>query len=977
MKSPCAILSFLCLSLPSLSAAEPEGPAKFQITDHVIQSDPGAFAATLGPVGTPGLMKAASGFEPIQFRSKLQATADAPNRVVVDWQTLSQFDTLREGLLDGADVMIFRVVQGKMVLVRRDKVSPGGHAASGWNIQSGANKLLPPDRTEFAGGFEEWNRRGVPYWFTVVAVDSMGRESAPAGAVRIELPENAAKPGAKPVPLVDFPAPKRIPEGSGPAAPANLRGAFDPAAGNVRLSWEPVRGEDIAGYRIKRSDFDPAAHRGFFLDLTGKAGTPEEEIKNGDMVIVSKPFYRVSRKNQLTNRVFDSKEKNRIFPDLPGFASDDDPDSAWEFEKHPCGATVENAGETCLRLDLKGDSERTIQRYAYGATGQTWYPVLDPDKEYIFEIWMKQKDMPHPTVTFSLDGPFKSSVPALEFEVGAEWKKYTGTIKVPQRLEGGKGTVGQYVLKFCGPGTLWLDNFRFFEKGSDFLDLSSEDYAALKESGVSALRTHGFVKTGFNSYSIDQLTNPAGAINGTNGNTLPQTLAIMKKAGVRPWLQIEFSMSPEEWRGLVEYLAAPYDPAKDSPQSKPWAAKRHTQGQAKPWTEEFDRIYFELSNETWNRIFAPWTFQDMIDQPSGSKVDRGTAYGLFQEWVVDQLKSSPWWKEAGLDEKVEFVIGGWAVQGSETGYGARAATASPRSKYMTIAAYNGGWDEGEGPTEQTDAALQRILMNAPQVGETRSREFVATRDLLKKNGKADFQLGTYEAGPGYALSGLNNQAPMTDAEVEAQARSMKSLASGTATLDSFLEKAVNGFRLGNFFTFGRGRTHWTSHAKWYEGGQAFPVWKSLEMFNREGTGDFLEVNAESVPTMDMPGYKKRPAGNALPLVACYATKRPGRLNVFVLSRRLDKYPDPTQNGFTPVTLDLPITKASKVTVFRMTGDPRAHNLDREDIKVEKIELPGNLATPAFVINAATGADDRGLPPASTFLYIFEGAEFLR
>lgn len=128
---------------------------------------------------------------------------------------------------------------------------------------------------------------------------------------------------------------------------------------------------------------------------------------------------------------------------------------------------------------------------------------------------------------------------------------------------------------------------------------------------------------------------------------------------------------------------------------------------------------------------------------------------------------------------------------------------------------------------------------------------------------------------------------MTDEEVEAQAQAMKSLASGTTTLDSFLEKAANGFTLNNFFTLSRGRTHWNSHAQLKDGGQAHVPWMAITLFNREGTGDMRRVDTLQTPTISMPGFKKRPAAANLPLVACYATRSRDRFNVFVLSRRLD------------------------------------------------------------------------------------------
>lgn len=219
----------------------------------------------------------------------------------------------------------------------------------------------------------------------------------------------------------------------------------------------------------------------------------------------------------------------------------------------------------------------------------------------------------------------------------------------------------------------------------------------------------------------------------------------MKEIGARPWLQMEFFMTPEEWKGLIEFLAAPYDPAKgDTSESKPWAAKRYAQGRQEPWTDVFDKIYFELSNETWNNLFFPWTFEDMTDSATGQRVDRDTAYGLFQEWVIDQWQPSPHWKQAGLDDKFEFVIGGWAGQTDERGYGQRAIAATPRSKHLTIAAYNEGWDEGEGPMQDNDASLQRILLRAPQVGNLAPAPCIAS-------GKTTFSKAAQKDRKGFYL----------------------------------------------------------------------------------------------------------------------------------------------------------------------------------------------------------------------------------
>jgi hypothetical protein len=441
---------------------------------------------------------------------------------------------------------------------------------------------------------------------------------------------------------------------------------------------------------------------------------------------------------------------------------------------------------------------------------------------------------------------------------------------------------------------------------------------------------------------------------------------MMRKAGVDPWLQIEWHMAPEEWLGFVEYMAAPYDPATDTPESKPWAYKRYLQGQARPWTDEFKHLYFELSNETWNRLFYPWTFDAMTDAATGKQYSPGQVYGMYQEYVRSILRSSPYWRPAGLDGKLSFVLGGWA----NLNYGRDAASASPSSDYMTIAAYNGGWDEAEGPPKRDAPSFFNLLNQVSQVAIPVAERHEKEVEALHGQGNAGLSMGTYEAGPGYALNGLNNETVSKEQAAE-QEQVMKSMAAGTATLDAFLARAYLGFTLQNFFTFDHGDL-WTSHAAWYHGSQAYPSWKLLSLFNNQGTGDMLRTDTLSVPSTDLRGFRRRMAVEGAPLAAVYATRRGDRYNVFVISRKVPGYPFSGDKGYTPVTIDLPFTKARKVTLYRMAGDPMANNILADNVKVETIPLAPSVVSSHFSLNENNGADRRGLPPAATYLYVFDG-----
>ena len=967
-------LSFVSLfstaALPGF-AADAHAPAVFDLTEDVLQSAVPAFTATVPSFGNALV---GHSFEPAHFRTRLFVSADAADRIIAD--NLDHYDSYREGFYDGADVRVYRIVDGAFRLVRRDRVAANGSAMSGWRGATPKGKLIPAATAAdgFSVAFDAWNRPNAPYYFSVTAVAPDGTESPKSEAVACVRPEGKASQKAPAAALQEFKPAAAQDAAKPPAAPTGLKADFDEAAFSVRLTWTAPEG-DVAGYRLYRSDYPPEEHRGEYLLLEGGADVAEEaRLRKGDMVVLAKEFRTFSRNRFHSNRVWDSHENKAGMPAGLPFFPDENPAATWELVPHAPDTPVEDAGETCAKFTLGEGGKVAFDEYNHGPTGQTWYPVLEPGVPYVVEFWARQEGMADPAATFKLNGFYRKTVDPVVFPLESEWRHFKATFTVPSLYEGDSG-VGQTSLSFQGPGTVWIDNYRVYSSRADYLDYLPKEYEDLKDSGMGRLRTHAFIKTGVKTYSMGQFTNPAGAIHGVSkGNTLPQTLSMMRTAGVLPWLQVEFHMSPEEWLGLVEYLAAPYDPQKDTPKAKPWAYKRFRQGQTAPWTDEFPDFFFEIGNETWNWLFDPWVFEGMTDASTGQKYSRGQVYGLFQEYVIDQLRASPYWTDE-LDRKIRFVLGGWSVQK----YGLAAATTSPRSTLVTRAAYNGGWDEGEGPSEGNDESLYRALMQAGQSALPEAEAFRAARDE-QNAGRASaggrlFDIGTYEAGPGYALSGLNGQARMTPEQVRAQEETMKSLGAGTATLDTFLGRAAAGYTSQNFFTYFHGRTHWVSHADLMKGAQPYPCWMTLALFNREVAGaDMLRVTAESVPTADLPAYRRRKGAENVPLATCYAFRKGDRVCLFVLSRKLDGYPEAGDDGFTPVTARLPFRSASSVTLHRMVGDPRTHNLDGESVRIERIALPANVAKTEFSVDATTGADARGLPPGATFLYVFEGVK---
>jgi hypothetical protein len=304
---------------------------------------------------------------------------------------------------------------------------------------------------------------------------------------------------------------------------------------------------------------------------------------------------------------------------------------------------------------------------------------------------------------------------------------------------------------------------------------------------------------------------------------------------------------------------------------------------------------------------------------------------------------------------------------------------------VTIAAYNGGWEAGAAiPTPGVPNSYRQTLAYTMQGAG------LSVRALAVDAGNMAF--GSYEAGPGYLLNGLNG-ATVSAAQKSGQERVMKSVAAGVATLDVFLQNAAQGMVTQNYFTFQEG-TEWTSHARWSRGGAAFPAWRLLSLFNNEAAGgDLLDSRVLWRPTDDLPEVRNPvtndlvyPAIPGASMVAVYAFRRADRLALFLINRSLPwsslSPDDPLfregDDGRATMWLKLPIRSAASLKLMRLNQSYDRHNVDLPGtdelaavIDVETIPLAVPQRPSEIVLDETMGAAG-GLPPASAYLYVFEG-----
>lgn len=419
----------------------------------------------------------------------------------------------------------------------------------------------------------------------------------------------------------------------------------------------------------------------------------------------------------------------------------------------------------------------------------------------------------------------------------------------------------------------------------------------------------------------------------------------------------------------------PYDSATDTPQSKPWAYRRSQQrGSGTPWTDEFREIVLEYGNETWHNGAGGYGW-DGFSAP-GAVHQGGKEYGLFARYMFqEQVMATPEWSRYRLGDKIKLALGANYQASLQYGgsYGEAAVQQSRAVSYLGHANYVGPkWETGDSGSSVFDShGLQETLMGLP----TGMQELITNASALKRelNGTQGlhYQLEAYEGGPSGYWTNQDNP------EIDEQYG--KSLAMGVAALDTWLFSSQSGYVHQCYLGYGSGKW-WSSHTPPEAGGfRSHPGWLALTLRNVHAPGDsMLAVQFDRVPTYNR---AKVSGGSAqiLPLVSAYALQDAQALYVFVLSRKVpgshDGYDFGT--GYTPVTLELPLTGApSSITLHKLAhadgsaADPAEGNRTQSLVGIHTQAIPTTEFQRPFPINASTGGAAEGMPPGTVFLYVF-------
>lgn len=608
-----------------------------------------------------------------------------------------------------------------------------------------------------------------------------------------------------------------------------------------------------------------------------------------------------------------------------------------------------------------------------------WYGTLDAGTTYRYEAWVRAPAGGNFTLTFgeihadrAKSGYFNEAITHTAPTTG-QWQKISFTFTAPE--PGPEGIWGATMV-YAGVGEALVDNVRLQpvygpeDEKADFV-INKPLFQTLMASQPAEGRKGALrLWCGLNSASMLSILRGAEesaiglgeplSMSPANDYSLPNSLLLAEATGdspetrMVPWIIMQVTHSEEEYAQLMEYLAAPYDPAAgDTPQTKPYAYLRTEQrGNNRPWTDDFREIIVEFGNENWhNRAMPGWIGFGR----AGTVHQSGKEYGLWAGHMISHLRALPF-----NSPKIKFTLGGnynadVKPDGTVTGYGQEATVAARGlNQAHSHATYIGPrWEVGESSqTEIDDAGVQKTLL-AHRAGNAPEWEKQAAAHKRLREMGFDVSLTAYEGGP--SGFGLRAKTPEEDRAGEYYG---KSSAMGTAMLDAWINAWLLGWSHQAYLSFGQGRW-WSSHTSRSLGHRPSPGWLAQTLLNRYfANADLLAVTVENSPAVTImvpPKKNAAPEPRETAVIQAHASSRPGRLTLAVCNLDLAN----------PVNFEavLPIKSARKITAHTLTGDPRDTNLEELKVSETSTEIPsGELRDGRF---PAT------LLPGRFALYVFE------
>ncbi len=316
-------------------------------------------------------------------------------------------------------------------------------------------------------------------------------------------------------------------------------------------------------------------------------------------------------------------------------------DGLWQLFGSDAAAQISDdappsGGDSSLKLYAEPKGDYADARFVSQVLSKEGSRDLYEKTFYRIEVWLKQNDMTDKEVMVWLSGDF-DSVGTVFSEVGNNWRHYSAVLVLPAEACGDDAGDIRLNIGYSGKGELFIDKVFFGPDRFASESIPVEYQDMILDLHPSYLRLSN-ISFGLPDISSDSYYDPIGNEGGRNIDgrgyetpgcvSIEQSLVLTRYAKANPWLVIESSVGQEQIEHLMEYLCGSI--------SDPYGKMRIENGTAVPWSAQFERIVFEIS-----------------DTASLFKTD--LQKGAFVDFIINIIKSSPHYLD--IKDRILFLDG--------------------------------------------------------------------------------------------------------------------------------------------------------------------------------------------------------------------------------------------------------------------------------------------------------------------------------
>lgn len=371
-------------------------------------------------------------------------------------------------------------------------------------------------------------------------------------------------------------------------------------------------------------------------DSIGTTDSGKIILNQGIFSRLTQLFTEISIENMQDEKTIRPGDKCLLSIDAPSISTDLK-QNLWQLGGDNSDVTVQasaspGCGSYSIRITGNQNASPQDPHYISQMISKKGDDVFTDNSFYQIKVWLKQSGISNGQAMTWISGT-TYPIGTTFTDVGTGWRQYTYTFVLPAGAAIKANEDIRFNIGFYGLGELYVDKV-YFGLAENAETLVSEEIVTEISNAYPGMIRLDNVQIGRMDVCADGWLQTVGnetqeSDNFTNGiSSLETSLTIVRNAKADPWIVIDSAADEQTIAKLLGYMCGLL--------SDPYGKQRADNGTAVPWSMQFDRIVFEISD-------TDGIFQTDIERSA------------YVNYVISIISNSAYYLD--IQDKVYFLDG--------------------------------------------------------------------------------------------------------------------------------------------------------------------------------------------------------------------------------------------------------------------------------------------------------------------------------